>query len=486
MYREERTVQPITRRALLTVGAAAALGLDGCHFRSVADIQPRSRQFPANFAWGASTSSYQTEGSLDADGRGPSIWDSFSRDGAHIQDHSTAAIATNSYNRFADDVLLIAGAGLKAYRFSIAWPRIQATGAGPANPKGLDFYNRLIDAQLAAGVEPYATLFHWDMPQALQDRGGWLRRDMSERFADYAAIVADRLGDRLKNFITFNETAVHTVLGHVLGTHAPGLKSSDNLGPVIHHQNLAHGLATQALRAARGDLKIGASFALTPARPSGGLIWNRLVSNRFGEIWNGMSLEPLLKGAYPKSTLSLLTKVLMEGDLKITRQPLDFVGVNYYSPAYVGFDLTSAAHIGPGKPPQGAELDAFQREIDPSGLAEVLGWLRKDYGNPRVIITESGVSDPISSTAAAIQSDVFRIRYLRRHLEAVLSAMEAGSPIDGYFVWSILDNWEWDKGFSSKFGLVSQAGPGGARRPKASYAWFKALAQSGSLPAAEA
>lgn len=476
----------MTRRALLSLGAAAALGLDGCQIRSAADVRPHSRQFPANFAWGASTSAFQTEGSLDADGRGPSIWDNFSRNGAHIQDHSTAAIATDSYHRFADDVALVAGAGLKAYRFSISWPRIQATGVGPANPKGLDFYSRLIDAQLAAGVEPYATLFHWDLPQALQDRGGWLRRDMSARFADYAAIVAGRLGDRLKNFITFNEAAVHTVVGHVLGTHAPGLKSSDNIGPVIHHQNLAHGLASQALRAVRGDFKIGAAFSLTPARPSGGLIWNRLVSNRFSELWNGMSLDPLLKGSYPKSTLSFLNQVLMDGDLKTTHQPLDFVGVNYYSPAYLGFDLMSATHIGPGKPPRSVELDAFQREIDPSGLEEVLGWLRNDYGNPRVIITENGDSDPISQTAPAIQADTFRIRYLRRHLQAVLAAMEAGSPIDGYFVWSILDNWEWDNGFSSKFGLVSQAGPGGARLPKASYAWFKALAESGSLPAEEA
>jgi len=486
-----------TRRALarLALGGGAVALAGGAVLTLTArpaapapDIQPRSRQFPAGFKWGVATSAFQTEGALDADGRGPSIWDVFSRDGAHISDHSTAAIATDSYHRYGEDVALIAGAGLKAYRFSIAWPRVQPAGAGAANDPGLDFYSRLIDAQLAAGIEPYATLFHWDLPQPLQDQGGWLNRDTAARFADYAGLVVHRLGDRLKNFITLNEAAVHTIVGHVLGTQAPGFTDAANIGPVTHHQNLAQGLAIQALRAARSDLVIGATLALMPVRPSGPpwSFWNRLVSNRFGDLWNGAYLAPLLKGSYPETSLSFVEKSIKDGDLKITRQPIDFMGVNYYSPAYIGFDLASDSHIAAGDPPAGVELDAFARQVDPSGLSEILGWLRKDYGNPRVIITENGCSDPISETDPAIQDDTFRIRYLRRHLEAVRTAMEAGSPIDGYFIWSIIDNWEWDSGFSSKFGLVSQAGPGGARAPKASYAWFKALAASGLLPGAGA
>jgi beta-glucosidase len=475
-----------TRRALapLALGGLAA-GLEGCDPKATADVQPNARQFPPGFKWGVATAAFQTEGALQADGRGPTIWDTFSAGGAHIKDHSTAAIATDSYHRFGEDVDLIAGAGLKAYRFSVGWSRIQPTGQGAPNPAGIDFYSRLVDAQLKAGVEPYATLFHWDLPQALQDRGGWLNRDTTARFADYAAIMADKLGDRLKNFITLNEAAVHCVIGHVVGVHAPGLKGAANIGPVTHHQNLAQGMAIQALRAHRGDLKIGATLALQPCRPTGGLPWNKLASDGLDELWNRAYLDPLLKGSYPKGVMKNVEPVLKDGDLKITRQPVDFVGVNYYSPTYLGLDLAAESHIAPGKPPKGVELDAFGRHIDPAGLAEVLGWLRKDYGNPHVIITENGCSDPISQAAPAIQNDTFRITYLRRHLEAVKTAMEAGSPVDGYFVWSIIDNWEWDSGFSSKFGLVSQAGPGGARAPKASYAWFKALAQSGLLPTRE-
>lgn len=480
------TANDITRRALapLAVGGMAA-GLEACQPKPGGDVQPKSRQFPPGFKWGVATAAYQTEGSLTADGRGPTIWDTFSAGGAHIADHSTAAVCTDSYHRYPEDVALIAGAGLKAYRFSIAWSRIVPDGSGPANPKGLDFYSRLVDEQLKAGVEPYATLFHWDLPQALQDKGGWLNRDTTARFADYAAIVGEALGDRLKNFITLNEAAVHCVIGHVLGIHAPGLKGAANIGPVTHHQNLAQGLAIQALRAGHADLKIGATLALQPCRPTGGLPWNKLASGGLDALWNKAYLDPLLKGSYPKSMEANLKGVLKDGDLKITKQPVDFMGVNYYAPTYLGLDLGSESHIAPGKPPKGVELDAFGRHIDPSGLAETLAWLRTDYGNPRVIITENGCSDPISQTAPAIQNDTFRINYIRRHLEAVRAAMEAGSPIDGYFVWSIIDNWEWDSGFSSKFGLVSQAGPGGVRAPKASYAWLKALAASGLLPTHE-
>lgn len=449
----------------------------------------QSRQFPADFIWGAASAAFQTEGSLTADGRGPSIWDVFPRDKIH--DRSDASVATDSYRRFGDDVALIADAGLKAYRFSIAWPRIVPDGVSatpliPAgwdgvNRAGIDYYSRLIDALLERGITPYATLFHWDLPQGLQERGGWYERDTAERFRDYAAVISSFLGDRLKHFITLNEAAVHAVLGHVLGVHAPGLTDASRLGAVIHNQNLAQGLAIQELRAGRSDLTIGATMALMPSRAARGFTpLNGIAANGFDELWNGAFLDPLLKGSYPKTARDMMGGVLRDGDLAITRQPIDFLGVNYYAPAYMRFDASSPSYVSPADPPEGVERDAFGRHVDPSGLFEILERVRTEYGNPRVLITENGCSDPFSDGPADL-ADQFRIDYVRRHLEAVKAAMEAGANIGGYFHWTLLDNWEWAEGYRSKFGLVAHDRTSGVRTKKASYEWFRALAQSGVL-----
>ena len=440
----------------------------------------RSRQFPTDFIWGAASSSFQVEGSLNADGRGPSIWDVFPR--TKIHDGSDASTATDSYRRYAEDAALIAEAGLKAYRFSTAWPRIAPDGVSPLNQAGIDYYARLIDALLARNVTPYATLFHWDLPQALQERGGWAARDTAARFSDYAAAVSAHLGDRLKHFVILNEAAVHAVLGHVLGIHAPGLTDASKLGAVIHHQNLAQGLAIQALRAGRSDLVIGTTMALMPSRAARGITpLNAIAANGFDEIWNGAFLDPLFRGSYPKTARDMIGDVLQDGDLALTRQPVDFLGVNYYSPAYMRFDAGAPSFVAPADPPRGVELDAFGRHVDPSGLFETLERVRTQYGNPRVLITENGCSDAFSDGPAEID-DQFRINYLRRHIEAVKAAMEAGADIGGYFHWTLLDNWEWAEGYRSKFGLVAHDRATGARRKKASYSWFSALAQSGALP----
>ncbi|MDB5455340.1 MAG: beta-glucosidase, partial [Caulobacter sp.] len=260
----------MSRRALGGgVLGAAALGLAGCQGAPSVDVSPRSRRFPKDFQWGVATAAFQTEGSLTSDGRGPSVWDGFQRQAGRIKDGSDAGVATDSYRRYAEDVDLIAGAGLDAFRFSIAWSRVLPSGTGAVNQAGLDHYARLVDALLAKGITHYATLFHWDLPQGLQDKGGWAARDTASRLADYAAVIGERLGDRLKRIIILNEAAVHTVFGHVLGEHAPGLKDADLLGPVTHHLNLGQGLAIQALRAARGDLSIGTTMALQPCRPDG-------------------------------------------------------------------------------------------------------------------------------------------------------------------------------------------------------------------------
>jgi beta-glucosidase len=483
----------ITRRELALGAGAAALA--GC-VRSGEMFMPapRDRQFPADFLWGVASAAYQIEGAVDADGRGQSVWDVFPRE--RIHDGSDARTANDSYHRYGEDVALIADAGLKAYRFSIAWPRIVPDGSSatrmmPAgwtgvNQAGLDYYSRLTDALLARGITPYATLFHWDLPQALQERGGWTSRDTADRFADYAAVVTETLGDRLKHIVVLNEAAVHAVVGHVLGEHAPGLRDAAQLGAVIHHQNLAQGKAIQAMRAGRSDLTIGTTMALMPSRPErAALPWlNELAAKGFDEVWNGAFLDPLFKGTYPGAARDMTKSAVREGDMEITRQPVDFLGVNYYSPAYMRFNANAPSFIEPAPPPEGTERDAFDREIDPSGLYEVLVRVQRDYGNPRVIITENGCSDTFSDGPAEIEDD-FRIDYLRRHLEAVKAAMEGGADIGGYFHWTLTDNWEWAEGYRSKFGLVAQDRATGVRTPKASYAWFSALARSGALDQSE-
>lgn len=475
----------VSRRGLgaLALGGAA-MGLSGCEGGHETDLRPKSRQFPKDFVWGVATAAFQTEGSQTADGRGPSVWDLFEKVPGHVKDRSDATVATDSYRRFQDDVDLIAGAGLSAYRFSVSWSRVLPSGEGAVNAAGLDHYSRLIDALLAKGIAPYATLFHWDLPQGLQDKGGWANRDTASRFADYAHAVVDKLGDRLKNYIILNEAAVHAVFGHVLGEHAPGLKDINLLGKVVHHMNLGQGLAMQALRAARVDLQVGTTMALQPCRPAGGswAVWNRLAADGLDALWNRAWLDPLFKGTYPKDMDDLLKGAIQDGDLNTVRQPVDFLGVNYYAPAYVRLDLSSPSKIAQANPPKGAELDAFGRHIDPSGLFETLDRVRREYGAPKMMVTENGCSDPFGS-GPAILDDQFRITYLRRHLEAVLAAREAGCDVRGYFEWTLIDNFEWDLGYTSKFGLVAMDRKTGARTPKASYAWFKALAGNGLSPA---
>jgi beta-glucosidase len=440
----------------------------------------QSRQFPADFLWGVASSAFQIEGALAEDGRGPSIWDNFPRDA--VADGSDGGTAIDAYHRYPEDVALIADAGLKAYRFSIAWPRILPQGAGAVNEAGVDYYSRLVDALLARGVTPYATLFHWDLPLALHEQGGWANRETTERFRDYAVIVAERLGDRLKRFVVMNEAAVHAVVGHVLGLHAPRLTGGARLGPVLHHLNLAQGLAIRDMRLARSDLVIGTTMALMPSRPKQGVfdMLDRLAADGFDKLWNGAFLDPLLKGAYPKVASDLIGAALRPGDTALTRQPIDFLGVNYYAPAYMRFDASRPSYIAPADPPRGVERDAFGRHVDPSGLYETLMRVKQDYGNPRVLITENGCSDTFS-TGPAVIDDGFRVSYVRRHLEAVKAAMEAGADIGGYFHWTLVDNWEWAEGYRSKFGLVAQDRATGERTRKASYSWFSALARSGVL-----
>jgi beta-glucosidase len=477
------TKQGITRRALAPLAAGAAVAVTAaCGPEISKGQQPASRQFPQGFLWGAASSAPQTEGAVDADGRGPSIWDVFARDPSHSVDHTNPDFGTDSYRRYLDDVALAAGANLSAYRFSISWSRVLPNGAGQVNEKGLDYYRRLTDALLAKNIAPYATLFHWDLPQALYEKGGWANRDTAKRLADYADVVGQRLGDRLKNFIILNEAAVHTIVGHLLGTQAPGLKDAKLLGPVTHHQNLGQGLAIRALRAGRADLRIGTTMALMPSRAAGAWwnVKNILPADAFDAVWNGAYLDPLFNGSYPFAAHSFVDGFVKDGDMMTTKQPVDFLGLNYYSPTYIKFDRRNPSYIAPALPPKGVELDAFGREIDPSGIAEMLARLRNDYGNPHVMVTENGCSDPLG-TGPAKRDDPFRIDYLRRHMEAVKIEMEKGSAVGGFFVWTLVDNWEWDSGYTAKFGMVAMDRTSGARTTKKSYDWMAQLAKTGFL-----
>ena len=470
-----------SRRQFVLSAGAAAIAAAGCKHQSPAF---EARQFPSTFRWGSGSSAFQAEGALDVDGRGQSIWDVFASHPEHIKDGSIPDVTCNSYYRYKEDAELISAANLNSYKFSISWPRVFPTGTGPLNDRGMDYYSRLTDALLEKHITPYATLFHWDLPQRLYELGGWTVRDTSERFADYAAAVTSHLGDRLKHFIPLNEPNVHMLLGHVVGSHAPGLRDGKLIGPVTHHLNLAQGQAIQAMRAQRNDLMIGLGLALAPDRPEGGKIhlMNDFAAFAYHQLWWGAFLDPVLKGTYPQAAKQFLADAVRPGDMHIVHQSCDFIGVNYYTPFYLKADFSGPGLIGPGKPPAGVPLDASGREIDPAGLEEALHLLTKDYGNPRLIVTENGCSDRLGDQPAIID-DQFRIHYLSGHLRAVAQAMDNGSRVEGYFVWSLLDNWEWDAGYTGKFGLVAQNVRTGERTPKKSYTWFADVARTGLLPA---
>ncbi|MDX3570065.1 GH1 family beta-glucosidase [Streptomyces sp. ID05-47C] len=427
-------------------------------------------QFPDGFLWGVSTSAHQIEGAADA--REPSVWDAFSGEPGRIKDGSTAAVACDHYHRYGEDVALLAGLGVDAYRFSVSWPRVLSKG-------GLDFYDRLVDEVCAAGVRPVPTLFHWDLPLAFQEAGGWLERDTASRFTEYVSVVADRLGDRVKKWITVNEPAEHTLLGHALGTHAPGRRLMFEALPAAHHQLLAHGLAVQALRAA-GARDIGIANSHGPTWPASREPADLEAAAFYDVLLNRLFADPLLLGEYPEG-LGELMPGDVASDLKVIAEPLDFYGINYYAPTRVGAPQGTEIEFGGVRIP--AELPFTVRQIEnvpvtdfgwpvvPEGLTELLTGFKERYGDrlPPVVITENGCSYPGID-------DQDRIAYLDGHLRALHRAVEAGVDVRGYFVWSLLDNFEWAEGYERRFGLVHVdfSDPGVLKRtPKASYAWLR-------------
>ncbi|RFC74382.1 MULTISPECIES: GH1 family beta-glucosidase [unclassified Streptomyces] len=426
-------------------------------------------QFPHDFLWGVSTSAHQIEGATDA--RLPSVWDAFTAQPGRVKDGSTAAVACDHYHRYGEDVALIAGLGVGAYRFSVSWPRVMSPG-------GLDFYDRLVDALCAAGVQPVPTLFHWDTPLSVEEAGGWLKRDTASLFADYAAEVADRIGDRVQKWITLNEPAEHTLLGHALGQHAPGRQLLFDALPVAHHQLLAHGLAVRALRAA-GATDIGIANSHGPTWPASDDPADREAADFYDVLLNRLFADPLLLGAYPEGIGDLMPGDV-DADLKVIAEPVDWYGINFYQPTKVGAPLTSGEATefsGLTLPP---ELPFSPREIEgypvtdfgwpvvPEALTELLLAFRDRYGDrlPPLVITENGCS-------YEGVDDQERIAYLDGHLRALHRALEAGVDVRGYFVWSLMDNFEWAEGYARRFGLVHVDYTTLERTPKASYHWLR-------------
>ncbi|WP_454683261.1 GH1 family beta-glucosidase [Ancylobacter moscoviensis] len=474
----------LRRRDFLASGLAAAalpalpaLAQTGPQPGAVQPLPPGGvPQLPAGFLWGASTSSYQIEGAVKADGRLPSIWDTFSHTPGKIADGTNGDVACDHYNRYADDVELMARLGLQAYRFSIAWPRIIPEGTGQVNAAGLDFYDRLVDKLLSRNILPMACLYHWDLPQALQDRGGWHNRDIASWFADYARAVVGRLGDRVKPWAMLNEPSVHAIFGHGFGNHAPGLTGWPSYVMAQHHQNLAQGVGAAAVRALRSDLKVGTVFSLQPIFPASQQEADIAAAQRFDACWNTINLDPLFHGRYPAPFENVFAQLVKPGDMEAIRVPVDFLGVNYYGPSYIKHDPAAfLAQAGYGALPPGTPTTLLGWPISAQGMVEVLKRLRDSYGNPPVFITENGACYEDPAPANGTVQDPERTEYFRAHLTAAGEAIAQGCALNGYFAWSLLDNFEWAEGERRRFGVVHVDFETQQRTPKSSALYLSQL-----------
>ena len=437
-----------------------------------------NNDFPEHFTWGVATSAFQIEGAADADGKGPSIWDDFCRVPGVIADASDGRQACEHYQRWADDLDLVADLGVDAYRFSISWPRVQPLGSGAFNEAGFAFYERLVDGMLARGLKPFLTLNHWDLPSALQARGGWENRDTVQCFVDYACEVARRLGDRVTSICTHNEPWVIAVLGHESGIFAPGIKSRAAAIQVAHHLFLSHGLALSAMRAQGCKADMGIVLNLSPINAATDSESDQAAARRADGGGLRWYVEPLLKGEYPADVLQELgadVPRILPGDMASIQVPLDFLGVNYYMRSVVSagepWDLKTS----------GNEITDMGWEVYPQGLTELLLRLHRDYTLPPIFITENGAAFPDEVINQQVH-DSQRQRYIARHIAATLEAMRQGVRVDGYFVWSLLDNFEWSSGYAKRFGIVRVDYDTQARSLKDSALWYRNFLTSKRKP----
>lgn len=454
-------------------------------------------EFPTGFVWGVATASYQIEGAVTAGGRQPSIWDTFSRKPGAMHNGDNGDVADDHYHRYREDVALLADLGVTHYRFSLAWPRLQPDGKGAINAEGLDFYARLVDELLGHGIAPWVTLYHWDLPQALEDAGGWPVRDTAARFAEYAALTHEKLHDRIRHWTTLNEPWCSAFLGYAAGAHAPGRTEPAAALAAAHHLLLGHGWAVTAMREQDPGSQLGITVNLSLVSPATGDPADVEAARRVDAVSNRIFLDPLLRGRYPDDVRADVAAVsdfgfVRSGDEAVIAVPLDFLGVNYYFRAVVQAnagapvdDPHARAWVGSTdvQPVRtGLPTTAMGWEIDPSGLYDVLTWVHRDYGPVPIYVTENGAAfdDTVSGDGTIPDHD--RIAFLDSHFRATLGAIADGADIRGYFVWSLLDNLEWAYGYSKRFGLIHVDYATQTRTPKDSARWFAGVTRRNGLP----
>ncbi|HYO34162.1 MAG TPA: beta-glucosidase [Nocardioidaceae bacterium] len=467
----------------------------------------RTLQFPPGFVWGTATAAYQIEGAANDDGRRPSIWDTFCHTPGKVLDGDTGDVACDHYHRLEEDLDLMASLKLSAYRFSVSWPRVLPDAGAQINRPGLDFYDRLVDGLLARGVSPLLTLYHWDLPQPLEDAGGWLNRDTADRFADYATVIGQALGDRVSTITTLNEPFCSAFLGYATGVHAPGVRDNASALTAAHHLNLAHGRAVAALRAVTpADNSVSITLNIAEVQPATDSDGDLAAARHVDAIANGIFLEPILRGRYPAHLLEETRHItdwsfIHDGDLDIISAPIDVLGVNYYSPTrVVPAPIGQAGQGDDGKPDSGPELSPWPGTdracsvqlpgpytemgwpIDPDGLTRLLTRLGRDYPEMPLVITENGCAyaDVVSADGKVHDSD--RIDYLARHLAAAHAAIEAGVDLRGYYAWSLMDNFEWAYGYSKRFGIVYVDYETLDRIPKDSAHWYRDVITANAVP----
>jgi beta-glucosidase len=446
-----------------------------------------SLSFPRDFVWGVATSSYQIEGAAREDGRGESIWDRFAKTPGKVQDGRDGDVACDHYHRFRDDVALMKDLGMKAYRFSIAWPRVVPAGRGAPNEEGIEFYSRLVDSLLEAGIEPFATLYHWDLPQALDDLGGWAQRATAEAFVEYTDVITRRLGDRVKKWITHNEPWCAGMLSHQIGLHAPGRKDWRQALAASHHLLLSHGLAVPVVRANSPGSEVGITLNFTPSVPASRSGADRDASRQFDGYFNRWFLDPVFGRYYPADMVADYIEAgklppeglsfVKDGDMKAIGAPCDFLGVNYYTREVTRSEKIPEAENLPRSvvPAPRSERTEMGWEVYPDGLYEILTRIHLDYGPIKLYVTENGASYSTGPDAEGRVADEARTRFLRDHFLAARRAIDAGAELAGYFVWSLLDNFEWDRGYTQRFGIVYVDYETQRRYPKDSALYYKGV-----------
>jgi beta-glucosidase len=451
-------------------------------------------KFPDGFLWGTATASYQIEGAVGEGGRGASIWDTFSHTPGKVYRGDTGDIACDHYHRLEGDLDLMSDLGLEAYRFSVAWPRVQPTGSGTPNREGLEFYRRLVDGLRQRDIVPMLTLYHWDLPQALEDRGGWTSRETSERFAEYAGIVYEALSEEVGHWITLNEPWVAAWMGYGLGVHAPGRSDSAAALAATHHLLLGHGLAMERMRSAGDDNQLGVTLNLHPGHPSRDTEADRKAARRVDGQANRLYLDPLFRGEYPEDIFSYYRErgadlsFVRDGDLQKISTPIDFLGINYYfrhsvreAPVEEGSSVPFADLGARPVIPHAGEKTAMGWPVEPEGLKEMLVRIKDEYADVPIYVTENGraVHDYIDPEGGV--DDEERISYLDSHFRAAHEAMERGVDLRGYMVWSFLDNFEWAEGYSKRFGLVFVEYGTQQRVPKSSARWYSGVIKRNGL-----